>query len=653
MHTRSLLSGTPNHPAPQTRFSNTWWLLMAGVAALSALLFLSQLGGTGLVDETPPLFAAAARNMVESGDWLTPRVNGMPRFDKPILVYWLMGLGYQLLPPSLDPLGSLAARLPSALSATVVSLALADVLWCWPQQHGARVHHGGHWLVPLTASLGFGLSPMVLVWSRAALSDFLLTCLLTLSLLGFWQHWARRSQRLPVGPWVALGLAVLTKGPVALVLAGLTCMLFGCHQRKLGLLWRCLSPLKGLVLVMLVALPWYVAEFVAEGSAFIQAFFGYHNIQRFTQVVSGHSGPFWFYIPILLIGAMPQFPMALHSAWIGFARLHHKATPKFSCSPEISLRSFAACWLLIVVVFFTMATTKYLSYVLPAMPAIGLLVGLTAGDWQREVGRGRSWGAAWTSVALTAVVGFWLLTPALWVPLLDGLSDAPALRAELQTSQTISNIIARIGLIWLIAAGLTALSLYKRWWGWLLTLQLILVLWVPLGLLPLGNLMDQLNQAPLRVIAKAVQDESRSGEPLVMVGPHKPSLHFYAGRLVHYTDRSAQNLAHLMFCVRESTAGTMLVVLDDRAAKQPHWEYLQGTTIAEAGVYELRRLGRQALEAVVNQLQEDGVVHRDCPQAIREPLKKPESRASRLLSSRLYKAFQKPAEIEATFSEVP
>ena len=576
---------------------------MAAVAALSALLFLSQLGRTGLVDETPPLFAAAARNMVESGDWLTPRVNGAPRFDKPILVYWLMGLGYKLLPPSLDPLGSLAARLPSALSATLVSLALADVLWCWRRQQQGIAHRGGRWLAPLAASLGFGLSPLVLVWSRTAVSDLLLTGLLSMSLLGFWRHWASGSRGLPVGPWLALGLAVLTKGPVALALACLTCLLFGCRQRSLGSLWCCLSPCKGLALVTVVALPWYVAEFAVEGSAFIQSFFSYHNIQRFTQVVNGHNGPFWFYGPILLIGAMPQLPMALHGAWIGL-RTPVDRTPQWpQRSPEVSLRCFAACWLLAVVIFFTMAATKLPSYVLPAMPAVGLLVGLTASGWQQGTTRGQSRGAAWTSVVLTAVVGVGLSTQALWLPQLDqvfaqAFPEMPTLHGELQASQ----VIAHIGLIWLIAAGLTTLALYKRWWGWLLTLQLALVLWIPLGLLPLGSLMDHLRQEPLRVMATVIQEESRSGEPLAMVGFKKPSLHFYAKRLVRYERDSAQHLANLVSDMdRDSKADTMLVVLDNRAAEQPHWQRLQGTTMVQAGTYELRRLKRQELEAVVHQ----------------------------------------------------
>ncbi|MCP4729676.1 MAG: glycosyltransferase family 39 protein, partial [Roseibacillus sp.] len=87
------------------------------ILALGLALGCWQLGATGLVDETPPLFAAAGRAMARTGDWLTPRVNGLPRFDKPPLVYWLMGLGYSLPANELwDPLGTWAGRLPSALA---------------------------------------------------------------------------------------------------------------------------------------------------------------------------------------------------------------------------------------------------------------------------------------------------------------------------------------------------------------------------------------------------------------------------------------------------------------------------------------------------------------------------------------------------------
>ena len=144
-------------------------ILVSGI-----ILFISGLGSTGLVDETPPLFAAAARAMSESGDWLTPKVNGIFRFDKPPLIYWLMGFFYSLPKNEIwDSFGTLSARLPSALGSLFLMLMIGDTLFCWPQK-GDR-----QFLTPIVASLGFALSPLIIIWSRTAVSDALLTgCLL-------------------------------------------------------------------------------------------------------------------------------------------------------------------------------------------------------------------------------------------------------------------------------------------------------------------------------------------------------------------------------------------------------------------------------------------------------------------------------------------
>jgi len=133
------------------------------------LLFVLDLGSIGLVDETPPLFAASARSMVRSGDWMIPRVNGLPRYDQPPLVYWLMA-GLYSLPGHLywDPLGSWAAALPSALASTGVVLLVAVLVAWWERCFLPRPQ--GLWLA---AALCFGLSPLVLVWSRIGVSDSL------------------------------------------------------------------------------------------------------------------------------------------------------------------------------------------------------------------------------------------------------------------------------------------------------------------------------------------------------------------------------------------------------------------------------------------------------------------------------------------------
>ena len=146
------------------RFLNLFVILVFGI-----LIFLLGLGSTGLVDETPPLFAAAGRAMSESGDWLTPRVKGILRFDKPPLIYWLMGFFYSLPKNEVwDSLGTISARLPSALASLFLMIMIGDTIYCWPQKGGRKL------ATPIVASLSFSLSPLIIVWSRTAVSDALL-----------------------------------------------------------------------------------------------------------------------------------------------------------------------------------------------------------------------------------------------------------------------------------------------------------------------------------------------------------------------------------------------------------------------------------------------------------------------------------------------
>ena len=149
------------------------------------IIFILGLGSTGLVDEPPPLFASAGRAMSESGDWLTPKVNGIFRFDKPPLTYWFMGFFYSLPKNKLwDGLGTLSARLPSAIASLSLMLMIGDTLFCWPQKGDNRG------ITPLVGTLGFALSPLVIIWSRTAVSDALLCSTLGICLLLKWRRYA-------------------------------------------------------------------------------------------------------------------------------------------------------------------------------------------------------------------------------------------------------------------------------------------------------------------------------------------------------------------------------------------------------------------------------------------------------------------------------
>ena len=603
-------------PSPQVRRRVLLLVLACGIA-----LFLWRLGCVGLVDETPPLFAASARAMAETGDWLTPRVNGLPRYDKPPLVYWLMALGYLLPGQSLwNPLGSWAASLPSGLASVGVMLALAATLLGWPQPSPAAAHSrlGGSTRSALTAfsaALAFALSPLVLVWSRVAVSDSLFTGTLALSLLLFWRRYAEPERQAWWPGWLLLGLAVLTKGPVALLLVGLTLALFAWWQADIRVLLQRLRPLAGLLITAAVALPWYGAELLVEGEPFWQSFFGYHNLQRFTSVVNHHLQPWWFFVPMLVVASLPFTPLLVLG--LGQALARGRRQPA-----QASLGPFAACWLLVVFGFFTLAATKLPSYWLPATPAAAVLIALAAQDliaWRDPAGQGASpWlgrlvGLA--TLALTAVLCLGLVGSARWIPLIQD-PEMPTLPAEMLAS----GLVVRAGLCFGLAVGLALALAWSRWRpAWLAAMQLALVLFGLAAFEPLIGLGDRVRQLPVRQIAAEVVRLRRPGEPLAMVGILKPSLHYYTRQVVIFEGMRGYGLVNLADRLQRewrrglnpsgaSPGRTVLVVIDRGTSRLSYWQPVAHDTLAQHGLYQLWRVDRLELDRQARTLKDDWAV---------------------------------------------
>ena len=592
-----------------------WPLVFLTVLVCGLLLFVWRLGSTGLVDETPPLFAASARAMAHTGDWLIPRVNGLPRYDKPPLVYWLMGLLYALPgQQQWDPLGTWAACLPSALSSLALMLALAATLLRWPQPLG-----GDRWpslsqqgITALSAALAFGLSPLVLLWSRISVSDALLNGLLGAALLIFWQAYAGGSRSL-LG-WILLGCAVLAKGPVAVLLAGITLIGFGLWQGDLRGLAARVRPWPGLGITALVSLPWYVLAALVEGKPFVESFFGYHNLQRFTGVVNNHLQPWWFFVPVLLVASLPFTPLLL--AGLASA-LRAWRTP---VAPPASLQRFAACWLLAVLGFFTLAATKLPSYWIPATPAAGLLIALTAQQLSARASQRRSRAVVVAALALQALFAVGLAASDRWVLLINE-PELPTLPAELLISGLLTRAAVCFGLA--CAAGLLLwCTAGPRRWAWLLGQQLALVAFVVAALQPLVALGDRLRQLPVRRIAAAVVAERRGDEPLAMVGILKPSLHFYADQVVIYEGIQPNGPLNLNDRLRRerrrdqqptpvTPAGTVLLVIDQRTAQLPHWRGLAHQALAAEGLFSLWRVQRLALDRWAAALERQGAPRPD------------------------------------------
>lgn len=521
-----------------------WVWIVCGIA------FFLGLADTGLVDETEPLFAEAARQMTETGDWVTPYFNGITRFDKPPLVYWLMAIAFRLFGVS-----EWAVRLPSALSATaLVGLGFYTLQrfgfsrpeLIKPDRVGAA-NPGPKprsplglpplWWSAAISSAIMALHPETLVWARIGVSDMLLTGCIGTALFAFFMGYAQPGHRHRQRGWFLaciglMGLAVLAKGPVGVVLPGAIIGAFLLYVGQLRAVLREWPLVQGSVLFLGITLPWYILVVAANGQSYIDSFFGYHNVERFTRVVNGHGAPWYFYFLVVAIGFLPWSPfLPLEIARLRpWKRRYWQRQPR---SAQLSL--FALVWLVVIFSFFTVAVTKLPSYVLPLMPAAAILVGLTWSDRlvlprsspQPEIG-------FWLSYGLTLVIFAVLLWAALYSPNWMGNDPTMAGLPELVRD---AGVMVRAAIIWGIAivVGLVLLCLRRSQWLWGVNLIAFAAFLIG-SILPAYQLADQVRQLPLRAIAQTIVAEKRSDETVYMTGFMKPSLVYYSQQPVTYIE---------------------------------------------------------------------------------------------------------------------
>ena len=592
----TVLKRLEKYPALAVGLSIAWVLFISWIA------FGWQLGSVGLVDETEPLFAEAARQMVETGDWVTPYFNGDPRFDKPPLVYWLMAIGFHLL-----GVNEWAVRLPSVLAATAMTGLGFYTLrrYGFPQPHLAETVSEAEgnstllsrrstqalWLSAWIGAAVMALNPETLVWARIGVSDMLLTGCMAGSLLAFFLGYAQPDNPSVQARWyfafyALMALAVLAKGPVGLVLPVLIVGAFLLYIGKLREVAPELRLLPGTLLFAALTVPWYVLVILANGRAYIDSFFGYHNIERFTQVVNGHAAPWFFYFLVVFIGFLPWSPflplaIARWQFWRpGYWRQQLRSS---------HLGLFALIWFAVVFIFFTTAVTKLPSYVLPLMPAAALLVGVFWSDLmsQTSVSKKVRWGF-WVSFSCNVRLLLLLSSVVLYSP--NWLGNDPAMPDLPQLVQQ-SGIVVYAAIIWEVAAiaSLGLVALRRTHWLWSINL-ISFIAFLMLTIMPTYQMADTARQLPLRQIAQTVVAEQTSGEDLIMTGFMKPSLVFYTQRPVIYLDSAEAVKNHLKLIAETGAANSLLLVGQPHEIDAIDLDAQHSKILFSQGAYQLLRI---------------------------------------------------------------
>lgn len=353
----------------------------AGLAwALPAIALVLTCGALGLMEPTDARYAEIGREMLASGDWLTPRLNGVTHLDKPPLAYWAAAAGMRVL-----GVNETGARAGVALAAGFLFWAVALIARRTaghaPQGSGADAAAGRRTM--LLAPLVLASSALAFILTRLLATDVFLAA----AVAGFYAAWLSRRSRAGTWMFVALGAGFLAKGPVVFVHTLLPLFLAALWRRDRSMLQGLASPL-GWLLFGIVALPWYLVV-AAKTPGLIPWLLHQEIWLRYTSTVHRRPGPPWYFVAILVGGSLP---------WVA-AGLQELVRSARSAAREASpVDATVAAWAVVPVLFFSASGSKLPAYVLPELPAMAFLA---ARALARSAGMAR-WGTALIFASLAA-----------------------------------------------------------------------------------------------------------------------------------------------------------------------------------------------------------------------------------------------------------
>ena len=323
------------------------------LAAFCGFLFFFGLSYFGLVGADEPRYAQVAQEMFARHDWITPTLGGKPWLEKPGLYYWQTLLAYKVFGVS-----DWAARLCSAVDATLMVVAVYFFL--------RRFLSG----FQLDGALMTASASGVIGFARAASTDMPLAAMFTIAMLAWYAWHESGSKRYLALFYIFLGLAMLAKGPVAPFLAAVIVAFFAAAKKDYRLIVSSLwTP--GIALFCVVALPWYVAVQL-RNPEFFRVFILEHNLARFGKDVYHHTEPFWYFLPVALLGLVPWIVFVTAAVVESVCAWWKERSEMFRSGDALPV--FLVIWLVVPIAFFSFSASKLPGYILPALPAATLLL---------------------------------------------------------------------------------------------------------------------------------------------------------------------------------------------------------------------------------------------------------------------------------------
>lgn len=479
-----------------------WLAVAAGAIGLG-------LGRQALIDPDEGRNAAVGLAMAVSGDYVVPRLNGLPHLDKPALFHAAEAVAIRVFGAS-----ELAARLPALVSAWAT---VALTFWFARGLFG----RGAGWI----AGTACATAPLAVAMARTAIFDSTLSLFVVLALMSFYRAVESEPRDEKVIPkqaismgrrwallaWGAMALGVLTKGPVALVVPLLVATPYALWRRRSAVVWHLSGPL----LHLFIVLPWALAV-ESRVPGFLRYALVTETWQRLTTDELHRGGPIWYFLPYLLAGCFPWIVVVAAAGLERFRGVSARERPALV---------YLALWVIVPLLFFSLSHSKRPQYILPLVPALALW---TAWVWSRPEGRARE--------VRAGAIGWLLCGSLLNVAAATLVSRKLGGNAELAAAARSAALA--LGAVMMVA-GVLAWLASRRGDLALVALSLPLVV-LPLVTAPLGAAVASSRSA--KALAAALRPHVGPDTRIVGIETFSPSLTFYLGRPMHVSASSGQPL---------------------------------------------------------------------------------------------------------------
>lgn len=319
---------------------------------------LFNLGNRPFATPDEGRYVEIPREMVETGDWITPRLNGVKYFEKPALFYWMQATAIKMF-----GINEFSMRLWVAILAALTVIGVYRFVRYFESEHAA--FFAGSILI--SSALFYALSRLIIL-------DMPLTCFTALAMLSFFYAFHQDGLKRRFGFYgfaVCLALGVLTKGIVTLAIAGPVIVAWLSFNKQWGNL-RPFYPFTAALILLLIAAPWHILASFANHD-FVHKYFIVEHFERYTTTVHMRYQPVWYFVPIFLVGLLP---------WT--LNLFHAQNLKRDVYDPYDIKSFLWIWLVWVIGFFSISNSKLIPYILPAFPPAAILLGRFFYDLYQE-----------------------------------------------------------------------------------------------------------------------------------------------------------------------------------------------------------------------------------------------------------------------------